>query len=127
MSLIEKALDKARATTAATANTGIPVAHPVLADTGAATMRQRALQMPPSRVVHNPDVHITETMLVERLDAALALKPDYVDAQAAMVNIELRAGRFPEAMQIAQQMQKQAAKSAAGFILEGDVLMALKL
>jgi protein-tyrosine kinase len=65
MSLIEKALDKVRATTAATATMGTPAAPSVLADTGATTIRQRALQMPPSRVVHNPDVHITGAMLNE--------------------------------------------------------------
>ena len=38
----------------------------------------------------------------------------------------MRAGRYPEAMKIAQQVQKQTAKSPLGFVLEGDVLMAEK-
>jgi putative PEP-CTERM system TPR-repeat lipoprotein len=59
---------------------------------------------------------------VSALKRALALKPDFVAAQAALVGLELRAGRFPEAMKIAQQVQKQNAKSAVGFMLEGDVL-----
>ena len=56
----------------------------------------------------------------------MALKADYIDAQAALVGLEVRAGHYPQAMQFAQQVQKQSAKSPAGFILEGDVLMAEK-
>ena len=63
---------------------------------------------------------------VSSLKKALALKGDFVDAQAALVGLEVRAGRYPQALQIAQQVQKQAAKSPAGFILEGDVMMAEK-
>ena len=36
------------------------------------------------------------------------------------------AGRFPEAIKIARQVQKQSAKSPLGFILEGDILLAEK-
>ena len=60
------------------------------------------------------------------LKKALALKPDFIDAQAALVALEVRAGHYPQALQIAQQVQKQAAKSPAGFVLEGDILMAEK-
>jgi putative PEP-CTERM system TPR-repeat lipoprotein len=60
------------------------------------------------------------------LKKALALKPDFIDAQVALADLDVRAGRFPEAMKIAQQVQKQAAKSPLGFVLEGDVLMAEK-
>jgi len=56
MSLIEKALDKARAVSM----TPAPAAQ---VDTAATTARQRALQMPPSRVAANPDIRITEAML----------------------------------------------------------------
>ena len=60
------------------------------------------------------------------LKKALALKPDFIDAQAALTGLEIRAGHFPEAMKIAREVQNQAAKSALGFVLEGDVLMAEK-
>ena len=60
------------------------------------------------------------------LKKVLALKPDFIEAQAALVELEILAGHLPEAMKIAQQMQKQTAKSALGFVLEGDVLMAQK-
>ncbi len=66
MSLIEKALGKARAISAnapapAPAPAQIPVPAPV--DTGATTARQRALKMPPSRVAAMPDIHFTELSL----------------------------------------------------------------
>ena len=60
------------------------------------------------------------------LGKALSIKPDFVDAQLALAELEVRAGRFPEAMKIARQTQKQAPKSPVGFVLEGDVLMAEK-
>jgi len=60
------------------------------------------------------------------LRKALSLKPDYPDAQAALAELEIRAGHYPAAMQIAQQLKKQAGKSPLGFGLEGDVLMAEK-
>ncbi len=44
----------------------------------------------------------------------------------ALATLELSAGRYPAAMKIAQQVQKQSAKSPAGFVLEGDVMMAEK-
>ena len=56
MSVIEKALGKARASADATANSPV-------ADTGATTARQRALQMPPSRIVQNPDIRVNDQML----------------------------------------------------------------
>jgi protein-tyrosine kinase len=67
MSVIEKALGKARAAhVAAPAATGTPAAvataPPAQVDTAATTARQRALKMPPPRVVPNPDVHFTEAM-----------------------------------------------------------------
>lgn len=60
------------------------------------------------------------------LKKALSLKPDFVDAQRALVELEIRAGRHSEALKIAQQVQKQAAKLPLGYALEGDVRMAEK-
>lgn len=57
------------------------------------------------------------------LREALAIKPDFSDAQAALAALELRAGRNTEAMRIARQVQKQSVRSPLGFVLEGDVLM----
>src|SRR5439155_21048960 len=57
------------------------------------------------------------------LKKALELKPDYLDAKILLVSAELGTGRYREAMNIAQQIQKQQPESAAGFVLQGDVLM----
>ncbi len=70
----------------------------------------------------NADVRGAEATLRK----ALALKPEFVEAQLALADLDLRGGRFPDAMKIARQVQKQAAKSPLGFVLEGDVLMAEK-
>ena len=60
----------------------------------------------------------------ETLKQALSLKPDFVDAQATLVPLEIRAKRYAEALIIAQQVQKQNAKNPIGHLLEGDVQMA---
>ena len=60
------------------------------------------------------------------LRRALDLNPGYTEAQAALVGLETRAGRFVEAAALARQIQSGAAKSPLGFVLEGDVLMAEK-
>ena len=60
----------------------------------------------------------------ESLKQALALNPTFTEAMIAMVPLHLRAKRYAEAMGIAQQVQKQQPKAAAGHILEGNVLMA---
>ena len=96
-----------------------------------ATFGKLAAQQPNSpaalyRLATAQAANANPTAAAGTLRKALALKPDFVDAQVALVELELRAGRYPEAMKIAQQVQKQAAKSPLGFALEGDVLMAEK-
>jgi len=60
----------------------------------------------------------------ESLRKALQLKPDYAEAVYALAKLEIRAGRPEEALKLAQQFEKAAPKSPAGFIVEGDVLFA---
>jgi putative PEP-CTERM system TPR-repeat lipoprotein len=60
------------------------------------------------------------------LRQALELKPDYLEAQAALASLEVRAGHVEEARRIGQKAQKQAPKSPIGYTIEGDVLMAEK-
>ena len=60
------------------------------------------------------------------LKKALELKPDYLDAKILLVSAQLGAGRYQEAMNLAQQIQKQQPESPAGFGLQGDILMAQK-
>ena len=71
-------------------------------------------------------VNADPTSASSTLKRALTLKPDFLDAQVMLTGLEVRAGNFPEAIRIARQIQKQAAKSPSGLILEGDVLMAEK-
>lgn len=60
------------------------------------------------------------------LRQALELKPDYLDAQVMLAALEVRAGHTDEARKIGQRVQKQAPKSPAGHMIEGDVLTAEK-
>ena len=60
------------------------------------------------------------------LRKALALKPDFAEAQAFLAELETRAGRYADALAIARQLQKQVPRSPLGHVLEGDVLMAEK-
>ncbi|MDP1683476.1 MAG: PEP-CTERM system TPR-repeat protein PrsT [Burkholderiales bacterium] len=53
---------------------------------------------------------------------ALQIKPDFIDAQAALARLEFQAGRKPEALKLAQQIQKQQPKLPIGYVLEGDLL-----
>jgi len=63
---------------------------------------------------------------VSSLRKALALKPNFADAQIFLAELDARSGRYAEALAAAKQLQKQVAKSPAGHVLEGDVLMAEK-
>jgi putative PEP-CTERM system TPR-repeat lipoprotein len=67
-----------------------------------------------------------ETAAIGALKKALSLKPDYQEAQVALASIESRKGNHEQALSIARQMQRQAAKSPVGYELEGDILMAQK-
>ena len=62
----------------------------------------------------------------DALKKALAIKPDYLDAQLAQVALESRQGNYEKAMAISHQIQKQQKKSPVGYIAEGDLLMAQK-
>lgn len=60
------------------------------------------------------------------LRKALQLRPGYRDAQIALVALDLERGRTREALQVAKQVQKEAPAEPAGYMLEGDTLMAEK-
>ena len=60
------------------------------------------------------------------LNKALELKPDYLDAQVALIALETKEARYAEALKLAQQVQVRYPKAPDGFILEGDVFMAQK-
>lgn len=57
------------------------------------------------------------------LTKALELQPGYLDAEVAMATLEANAGRFPEALRLAQRIRSRSPKSPVGAALEGDVRM----
>ena len=62
----------------------------------------------------------------DALKKALALKPDYLDAQLMQVMLEARKENYLGALSISRQIQKQHPKSSLGYIAEGDLLMKQK-
>ena len=65
-----------------------------------------------------------EAAASEDLKKALTLKPDYLEAQAAQVELLARKGQFAPALLIAQQVQKQRPDDPSGFVIEGNLLRA---
>lgn len=62
----------------------------------------------------------------EALKRSLSLNPDYLEAHIAMASLEMQKGDFGNAVAIAKKIQQKNTKSAAGYVLEGDILMAQK-
>lgn len=56
-----------------------------------------------------------------QLRKALTLQPDFLDAQRALIALQVEGRRFPDAITIARTVQRQRPKDGVGFILEGDV------
>jgi len=56
------------------------------------------------------------------LHRALQLQPAYYEAAATSMAVEVKQGRFEEALKIAREFQGANPKQAAGFVLESDVL-----
>ncbi len=74
-------------------------------------------------------VHITEKKMDEAgssLRKALELKPDLLDAQRALIAVDLEGKKLQEALAIAHTVQKQRPKEAVGYALEGDIHVAQK-
>ncbi|MES1981060.1 MAG: XrtA/PEP-CTERM system TPR-repeat protein PrsT [Pseudomonadota bacterium] len=65
-----------------------------------------------------------ESAAADALKKALTLQPDYLDAQLAQLNLDVRKGNYDKALALARQMQKQQTKSAIAYMVEGDVQMA---
>ena len=58
---------------------------------------------------------------MQSLKKALTIKPDLVDAQVALMRLEIADGRSKEALTMARDVQRQRPKEPIGFMLEGDV------
>jgi len=59
---------------------------------------------------------------LEALDRALTLKPDYLPAQIAAAQINLRLKNVDAALEIARSIQRQRSKSADGYLIEANIL-----
>jgi len=57
------------------------------------------------------------------LKKALALTPEFIDAQLALAGLSERAGNLDLALVLARQIQRQEPKSSIGLLLEGDLLV----
>jgi putative PEP-CTERM system TPR-repeat lipoprotein len=55
------------------------------------------------------------------LKRAVALEPGYMPARLAQVELAARTGKMDDALGMARQMQSQMPKSAAGYVVEGDL------
>lgn len=58
---------------------------------------------------------------MQTLRKALVIKPDSIEAQRGIMMLDIDAGRIPQALETARNVQKQNPKSPVGFMLEGDV------
>ncbi len=58
---------------------------------------------------------------LQSLAKALEIKPDLLEAQRAIIALNLAAGRRAEALATARKVQRQRPKEAAGFLFEGDI------
>jgi len=58
---------------------------------------------------------------MQSLRKALELQPDLLLAQRALAELALRSGKPSDALAVAKTVQQQRPKSAAGYVMEGDV------
>jgi putative PEP-CTERM system TPR-repeat lipoprotein len=65
-----------------------------------------------------------ESAAGDDLKKAVALQPDYLDAQLAQIQLAMRAKKPELALAVAKLVQKQRPKEPTGFMLEADVLQA---
>ncbi len=57
------------------------------------------------------------------LKRALALEPDFVEADLALAELAQRRGRFDEALALAKRIQRKRPAQPVGYMLEGDFLI----
>ena len=55
------------------------------------------------------------------LRKALELKPDFLDAQRRLIALDVQRDRLPQALAMAQTVQKQRPNESAGYVLEGNI------
>ena len=75
------------------------------------------------------DAHLAEKnkeAAAQSLRKGLEIKPDLLDAQRALIVLDLDAKKFQDALTTARTVQKQRPKEAVGYVLEGDINAAQK-
>ncbi len=63
---------------------------------------------------------------LESLRQALVIQPDFVAAQRGVIALDLDAGRLPQAVAVAREIQKQRPKQPVGYLFEGDIYASKK-
>jgi len=63
----------------------------------------------------------------EALKGVLAMQPDFPSAQLALAEVYVRKGSRDLALLVAEQLQRRHPEAAAGYQLQGDILMAKRL
>jgi putative PEP-CTERM system TPR-repeat lipoprotein len=64
------------------------------------------------------------TQAEEDLKSVLAIQPDFPSAQLELATLYVRKGSHDLALMVAERMQRQHPQGAAGYQLQGDILMA---
>lgn len=57
------------------------------------------------------------------LEKALSIDPEFVEAQAALAQLDIQTGKYDEARDIASRLQTKQPRSAVGLLLAGDAWM----
>lgn len=60
------------------------------------------------------------------LRKALEIKPDLLEAQRALIELDVDGQKFQDALTTARRVQKQRPKEAVGYVLEGDINVSQK-
>jgi putative PEP-CTERM system TPR-repeat lipoprotein len=64
-----------------------------------------------------------DSAAADSLKRAVDLQPDFMPARAAQIELAVRQGRVDDALAGARKLQKDSPASAAGYVIEGDVLL----
>lgn len=70
------------------------------------------------------DAHVAgknKNAAAQSLRKALEIKPDLLEAQRALIMLDLEDKKFQDALTTARTVQKQRTKEAVGYVLEGDI------
>ncbi len=62
----------------------------------------------------------------QSLRKALEIQPDYLDAQGALVRLDIEAQKYPDALKTARRIQQQRPKASLGYVVEGEIAQTQK-